>query len=329
MAGSGWLRDRVGSVQSREEHRQILPPSGGVSGTLASRQRLFFGRDATASCGAVVGHAGGHQERVVIQALRPLTIGELLDRTFTLYRSHFLMFVGIAALSNLAVLAVELLMIATSWTDATLLELLASCLTVVVALVATMMMQGATMIAVSRLQLGEEPSATDAFDQIRERLGELVILALNLSIRIGLGLLLLVVPGVILALRYALAMPVAVLENKGIGESIERSRDLTRGSLRRIFVIYFLLVVLMVIVSAIARVALLALGVGSAAVALPFWAQAMNLSASYVVNVLTAPVFTISIALVYYDQRVRKEGFDLEHMLAQLDGSTLSAPPLT
>ena len=30
-------------------------------------------------------------------ALRPLTLGELLDRTFQLYRNNFLLFVGIAA----------------------------------------------------------------------------------------------------------------------------------------------------------------------------------------------------------------------------------------
>ena len=40
--------------------------------------------------------------------LRPLTVGELLDRTFFLYRRHFLLFVGIAALPNLIVLSFQL-----------------------------------------------------------------------------------------------------------------------------------------------------------------------------------------------------------------------------
>ena len=29
--------------------------------------------------------------------LRPLSVGEILDRTFTLYRRHFWLFIGIAA----------------------------------------------------------------------------------------------------------------------------------------------------------------------------------------------------------------------------------------
>ena len=36
--------------------------------------------------------------------LRPLSLGELLDRTFFLYRRHFLLFLGIAAVPYLLVL---------------------------------------------------------------------------------------------------------------------------------------------------------------------------------------------------------------------------------
>ena len=41
-------------------------------------------------------------------ALRPLNTGELLDRTFQLYRAHFLLFVGIVALPYLVLLAFQL-----------------------------------------------------------------------------------------------------------------------------------------------------------------------------------------------------------------------------
>ena len=41
-------------------------------------------------------------------ALRPMTLGELLDRTFFLYRGHFLVFAGIVALPQLIVLALQL-----------------------------------------------------------------------------------------------------------------------------------------------------------------------------------------------------------------------------
>jgi hypothetical protein len=44
--------------------------------------------------------------------LRPLTTGELLDRTFSLYRNHFVLFVGISALPHLCVLAFQCLALA-------------------------------------------------------------------------------------------------------------------------------------------------------------------------------------------------------------------------
>lgn len=40
--------------------------------------------------------------------LRPLSIGELLDRTFSLYRRNFALFIGIAAIPQLLVLALQL-----------------------------------------------------------------------------------------------------------------------------------------------------------------------------------------------------------------------------
>ena len=42
------------------------------------------------------------------QTLRPLTIGELLDRTFFYYRRHFVLFVGIAAFPGMLLLAFQL-----------------------------------------------------------------------------------------------------------------------------------------------------------------------------------------------------------------------------
>src|ERR1700684_59711 len=41
--------------------------------------------------------------------LRPLNLGEILDRTFTLYRRNFLLFIGISAIPHVLVLVLNLL----------------------------------------------------------------------------------------------------------------------------------------------------------------------------------------------------------------------------
>ena len=43
--------------------------------------------------------------------LRPLSLGEILDRTFSLYRRHFLLFLGIAAIPHLLTLALNLVQV--------------------------------------------------------------------------------------------------------------------------------------------------------------------------------------------------------------------------
>ena len=45
--------------------------------------------------------------------LRPLSLGEILDRTFGLYRRYFLLFIGISAIPQVLVLAMSL---ASLWT---------------------------------------------------------------------------------------------------------------------------------------------------------------------------------------------------------------------
>jgi len=40
--------------------------------------------------------------------LRPLSLGDILDRTFSLYRRHFLLFIGIAGIPQLLVLVFSL-----------------------------------------------------------------------------------------------------------------------------------------------------------------------------------------------------------------------------
>ena len=43
--------------------------------------------------------------------LRPLSLGEILDRSFSLYRENFTLFIGIAAIPRLLVLALRLVQI--------------------------------------------------------------------------------------------------------------------------------------------------------------------------------------------------------------------------
>jgi hypothetical protein len=48
--------------------------------------------------------------------------------------------------------------------------------------------------------------------------------------------------------------------------------------------------------------------------------------ASFAAGTLAGPIVTIAIALLYYDERVRKEAFDLQLMMEGMGQANTSAP---
>jgi hypothetical protein len=257
--------------------------------------------------------------------LRPLSLGELLDRTFQLYRQHFMLFVGIVALPQLVLLTAQLagtlvgtfpprgLSFAWIWLFAL----------AVVSLFAAMMIQGATIVAVSQLQLGRPVSIGLAYERVRGRIVSLVFLTLGIGFLTFLGFILLIIPGVLLALRWSLAVPAAVLEDLGVGPAMSRSADLTRGDRGRVFMIYVLYFFLVLVGTSIWQVPTIAatFAAARAGVPAPMWTLIVNDIGVFFTQCLISPIITIAISLLYYDERVRKEAFDLQHMMAELGES--------
>jgi hypothetical protein len=53
----------------------------------------------------------------------------------------------------------------------------------------------------------------------------------------------------------------------------------------------------------------------------------INNLATFISGAVAGPLLTIGLSLMYYDLRVRKEGFDLQLMLAALDPNPSTPPP--
>ncbi len=279
--------------------------------------------------------------------LRPLSLGEILDRTFSLYRRHFPLFLGITALPYLLVLGLNLARTVTlpsavvgrqpptlgaSLYAGGILGLV----TVVVRFFAYVLSQGATVLAVSELYLGRNITIGESFGRMGGEVANLFgVLILNGLLILGapfvcfvaaivsvspglvfLGLLLLVFPGLYFACRLMVCVPGALLENIGPRSSLERSFKLTKDNVGRAFIIYLLYIILL-----------------WAAASLFTWPFAYEVTVSqrdpvmlrtwlgltqvgaFVGEVLVGPFLTIATAVFYYDLRVRKEAFDLQLMM--------------
>ena len=317
------------------------------------------------------------------ETLRPLTLGEILDRTAQLYRRNFLLFAGIAAAPTgvliAAVVAVGALIAAVPGvtTKGTMSpDLLAGVFVVALLLVGLPVMLAATVISQAGLtraavsaHLGERLTIRATLKGLWPRFWRYLWLLILQAIFVGLipgaiatvlvavlayiasragngaaadvvsGFLVFVVFGtlavvvVFRALEYSMAMAACVVEGNTAWDSLNRSLKLSRGTRGRIFLMALLVWALSIALSMITYIPMLivvatvtAVGHGAeyAAVATVV-AEIMNLLINFALQTLITPVYITALVLLYFDQRVRTEGYDIERMMEQA-GLTGAAP---
>ena len=295
--------------------------------------------------------------------LRPLSIGELFDRAFVLYRRHFWLFVGITAVPGVFALILTLIntaiqdpalqrmdpesaefeaaMLGMMWGFAGMFAVLA------IYFVVYMIALGATTFAVSEVYLGRTASISQVYGRMRGRIGALLWLLFLVGVRlfgilmlagivvgmataihpvvgglVGLGLI--VVVGLLagfMMLRWGVSVPALVLEGLTARQAIRRSIELTRGRLSRVFLLG--LCATMVTYGALALFQAPFVGMAMYVGVETWTGLALNATGGVlgtIATTITSPFLIIGLALIYYDARIREEGFDLEVMLAALDG---------
>jgi hypothetical protein len=136
--------------------------------------------------------------------------------------------------------------------------------------------------------------------------------------------------------RYALAVPACVLEKLTARQALTRSRLLIKNNLGRILAVYLLTLLMSVVLTTLLQLpAYIAGDVFTLKPGMHMSAFTMTwlFAGEFLGKTLAGPVITIAIALVYYDQRIRKEAFDLQLMMeamAQPSPQTMAAavPPM-
>lgn len=238
--------------------------------------------------------------------LKPLSLVGVLDEMFDLYKGNLLLFLGIAALielpANLAAYAFG--------------GEYASIIVLLVTFPITYITLAAATWAVSQIYLGSKVTILGAYKSIIKRAYPFIATMFGTGVIIGCGFMLCGIPGIIFSVWYAFVSEVFIIEGLGWGNARTRSRQLAAGEWKRILLL-----------SALAGILSMALQVGVVAliVLIPGMDGAETAGgpsgALYglgtgIAEALTSPIGVIAFVLLYYDIRVRKEGFDIE-MLAR------------
>lgn len=249
---------------------------------------------------------------MLVPVLRPLTLGEVLDTSFAIYRRLFPQLLVVSVATQSVPLAVSVYVESAGgplqqpalWT-------LSVGLAVVFGAVGT----AASTFLVAETYLGEHLPTQEAFLRSTPFLGRLVGTSVLVSLLIALGLLFFIVPGIVFACGLLLSTPALVLEDiPRITDAMGRSWALTRGYRLKIFVALLVAFVLLLIPGAA-----LSAFLGSRADTLGETTLVLVLMiVQSVLQILVYPFFYVVTTVLYYDLRVRKEGLDLEMLAASL-----------
>ncbi len=140
-----------------------------------------------------------------VQALRALSVGEILDASFTVYRKHFGTLAVIVLACSLVPGMVGIYMLAAGGMLANIpLWIAYLILSIVLSSIAT----GATVFGLGELSRPGHFGGRGVPGRAQPRFGAIIVCSLALGLLFMLGLLLLVVPGIIIVCGLSLAIPV-------------------------------------------------------------------------------------------------------------------------
>ena len=307
--------------------------------------------------------------------LRPLSLGELLDRAFSLYRRNFWLFVGIMAIPsvfsvpfNLAFLSARNNRVGLPSPGTIAASVLAVAIFLCLYWVLYAIAIGATTFAVSETYLGRQATVRGSYGRVWRKFWGIIGVISRVTLRMmGVAILGTMALGVVAAisvaaslplrsagraagiavavvfglaylgffafivfwsLRYAVSISALLLENIGVREAIDRSVELTEGRRPQIFVAVLLSIMIgyagVIVFQGPFLVARLTAG---PAAYQPAWIGFFSSAMGAVGGAITMPLLMIVLVLCYYDTRIRKEAFDLQFMMAALDGPVAAERP--
>jgi len=256
----------------------------------------------------------------------PLTFSELLDRTFSIYRSRFLLLVAIAGIPYAIFGAAVGVLAALAWAVSartgvgTSPSMAAAVLLVMVPLVIVFIVGAilsavGTTAAVWDLQLGRQPTIRTSYLTAWRRIGAVIVAGILVGLACAAGLILLIIPGIIVWLGLSLTSPIIVAEDPGGVASLSRSWELTSGYRWKILGAAMISGIIAAIIVYAIQIPTFVISAFVFKNADPVWFTVISTIGSILGNVLGAPILAIALCLIYYDARVRKEGFDLQRML--------------
>ena len=279
-------------------------------------------------------------EEPAAASLQPMGFTDILDNMFSLYRNHFELFMRICSVYFVCGFVISLLIgiVTVSAIDSG--EFSMAMLTLVIgilSLISSVIMLfviGGLVFGSAQVFLEVQIDANAAFNQAKRRFWP--YLGSNFLYALVIGLLTITLIGIPFAIffgfRWIFCSLAAVFEEKSAVRALKRSSELVKGGWWRVFGMMIGIFLLVFFVQLILQFSLLfVLGLTQTmggegdlvemlrrmfVPQLTTWKELVIHSIqnflSHAITCLMLPVGIIGATLVYFDRRIRKEGFDIE-----------------
>jgi len=272
-----------------------------------------------------------NQQRVPL--LQKMEIADILDTAIRLYRHNFTLFMEIVAVVQVFLMAIYMIgmwvgtqtIMATPSEEIPWHALLGlgplGLLYIGGWILLFPVSEAALAFAVSETYLGRRISVLEAYRRMWPLIWRLLGTMILVSIVISLGTGMCLIPGLLVWVWFAITTPIVALERTAGPTAMDRSYRLVSGHWWRVLGALLLLQLIIIVATlAISLPAMLAvmllLGESN-----PLLAQSLTTAVQTITNIVVRPVLMIGTVLIYYDLRIRKEGFDLVTLTQALERS--------
>jgi hypothetical protein len=259
-------------------------------------------------------------------------IGSLYRRAFALYSEYFPKFLKLSLIAHIPVIVTTMVMVglqiaeqaqprALGFARVSLIVALVifALLQVVAYFLASAAISGMTAVIVTQLAAAplRPVELRSAFAVLKRRWRPFLKTAIHVTLRIVIGFILLVIPGLIMTIRYALYAPVVLIEGLEKKAAMRRARQLASRSWRTIIIVSLLQFLIPVILSLlIGRITVNVKHTTDPAQKV--YLQQITQQLSGLVNILIIPLMAIVPALLYLKMR-QLGGEPLTDALAQIE----------
>ena len=274
-------------------------------------------------------------------AMRPRRVGEILDAAIKLYTGNAGTLMGAVAVVVIPLEVVNGIILASVYNHAGDIatfstagtpttgngdaRLGAQAISLVINLIGNSLVLAACVKAISDAYLGRKPDTRDSLRFGLRRLLPVIVLVVVRIVLNAFAFVLLIIPGIFLYVAWSVSVQAVVIERRGPFRALGRSFWLIRRSWWRAAAVLLVAEVVTVVVSALISGLLVAIALSGGNPSVGFTVLISTLAA-IVSAVLLQPFSAAVSTVLYYDLRIRREGYDVEVMAEQLGISPQDMP---